>query len=1099
MRGLGRKQAHEAIQDCAVQAALALAQEFFSFTTEQGQRGVPLDQAHVFTARRVDLWDQWEALPPTVHELFGRLWQVLREEGHLAQREAFFEAALEQSVEPGALFGLPQGASVREARWVEVCHAQKPLDLAERLVAEAETYRAVLDDPQPAAGEGLWSFGPDGAFTVAIPHSEKGAQVPPVTLRTTPFKDHVELPASAVLDHVRAQAATDPARFGWKPALLQGFFNKLTDAFGRTVASLRLPAGALSLLNAPTGVGKSVLMRDAAQLLALTGQGPVLLVVGRVRESLASAEQMEAEDALVHAAAASMQAAAARTGKPLNVVAWVAPSRHRQQAALGLAQGHLARFEQFGTGCEMVGWQVDGPPMDPDQPPCDQLRWAGDDGTASSQGRHLCPRTKICRRYDHVRRAAEADVIVTNHHNLVRGRCKLPVEVDGTRVVRDMSAMEFMLRRCRVVIIDEIDHFQSTWCAMGAREFLLTSRGGRHNGRLEEVDRQRNRLSSLANLPVTPALLDARKLSESFLDNVLANQLWLESAQERNNRPGSGWYVPGSKDADLCHALTGADPDAEISEAAHRAYLRLFPDTTEGRLPQGWEPLAEQLAQAIDGRGRTRQLAVIKHEMATILSESPFNIPAPNRADLINDLLVRTWLGGLHKALHELKWAVRGVIAQLPAASDLARALGELTRDEPLPYGALGAQLSGFKLDKTRNGGGRLMIQSMGGDPHTATVHLGNTVALATAGVRRSVLGLSATAYFPGAAEQHIHTLPAYVMTDAAPGAVTARAGHVSASPTEWQPISIGGLEETRKPDEIRLLGERLWHEYLGPHLEDLARNDPQRELALLAGNSYHHAQWMAAGVIKACGHPEWVAVLVRSHSEPTVAALPPGVVQVTIDELEDLPRTHPRVKVVCAPLGLVSRGLNILIPGTDRSALASVWVGVRPVTQLHSPTTLYASINAQGIAAAVPGPDPAAMLQTQRRAAFARKDLLLRTDPRFSRMKRFLKAEVLAGILVELIQLAGRARRGGTPVELYLVDHAFFNLTLGCDFPALLRTYYDNLDAEQQQMLCRIYGSTLTAWLDLAHHEGALPHPVALLPAPAPFPDDEEVPSELS
>ncbi|KOX25816.1 hypothetical protein ACIQXA_39135 [Streptomyces massasporeus] len=42
-----------------------------------------------------------------------------------------------------------------------------------------------------------------------------------------------------------------------------------------------------------------------------------------------------------------------------------------------------------------------------------------------------------------------------------------------------------------------------------------------------------------------------------------------------------------------------------------------------------------------------------------------------------------------------------------------------------------------------------------------------------------------------------------------------------------------------------------------------------------------------------------------------------------------------------------------------------------------------------------------------------------LRTD------LRVLKAEVLAAILVGLMQLAGRARRGGTSVELYLVGSA--------------------------------------------------------------------------
>lgn len=189
---------------------------------------------------------------------------------------------------------------------------------------------------------------------------------------------------------------------------------------------------------------------------------------------------------------------------------------------------------------------------------------------------------------------------------------------------------------------------------------------------------------------------------------------------------------------------------------------------------------------------------------------------------------------------------------------------------------------------------------------------------------------------------------------------------------------------------------------------------------------------------------------------------------------------------MICAPLSVVSRGLNILIPHTDRSALASVWVGVRPLTHLHEPSVMYASINACGVAAGAVSADPAGMLASQRSAAVRQRELLLRTDPRFSRMPKFLKTEVLAGILVELIQLAGRARRGGTPVELYLVDHAFFNQQLGCDFPRLLRSYYGQLDTGEQDILRRVYGSTLTAWLDLAHSEDLLPGPVTLIPAPA-------------
>lgn len=85
----------------------------------------------------------------------------------------------------------------------------------------------------------------------------------------------------------------------------------------------------------------------------------------------------------------------------------------------------------------------------------------------------------------------------------------------------------------------------------------------------------------------------------------------------------------------------------------------------------------------------------------------------------------------------------------------------------------------------------------------------------------------------------------------------------------------------------------------------------------------------------------------------------------------------------------------------------------------------MYATINAFGTAAGTVSADPAGMLASQRTAAVRQRELLLRTAPRFSRMPKFLKTEVLAGILVELIRLAGRARRSSTPVELYLVGNA--------------------------------------------------------------------------
>ncbi|MFB7852656.1 ATP-dependent DNA helicase [Streptomyces sp. NPDC056053] len=1099
-RGVLMSEIREELARCALVAYLALSQRYFGFQALGDRRAVPLDQAHVFAARRPDLWGSWSTLPRQACELIGRLWRAVGTEGDLAQREEFLEACRTYAVSPWAQFQLPEEADPDAATWLVACHDRDPAELFEDLVLETELYREQLEMPLATAGEGRWSFGKDPVYTVEIPASERRPAAAPVRLATQPYLGAAELPRELVLEHVGRQAAAEPDRFGWKPDLLKNFFGRLTDAFGRQVGVLRMPTGAMTMLNAPTGVGKSVLMRDAADLLAAHGQGPVLIVVGQIRDALGTADQISADDELVRKAAAEIRASATSRGNAPEVVAWVAASRHDDQAALAYAQERMDRFEAFSHGCEMTGWQVDGPALDRAGLPCKRLRFVDGPRTpANASAPHLCPRMAVCGRFDHVRRAARADIIVTNHHNLIRGRCHIPIEVDGQRIVNDISVLEFVLRRCRVVIVDEVDAFQSRWCTTGAQQFHLISRGRGSTGRLQEMDHHLSGLGPLENLLTTNPLGQARRLSQSFLDNVLTGHLVLDAEQARQNRPGSGWYLVGKDDAKLCRALTNAAPDAEVTKETHEALRSLFPgERKQIEPPDGWEPLAAQIRYALDGKvpgsRKARKLPVFKHAIGRVLAQEPFRIPDSNRASVVNDLLVRAWLGALETELHTLKLAVLPLMGQVQAAADLAATMGRLGRDDPIPYGALGQNLYGFKVDRNADGTqGSLSLQSLSGDPHTSTVRLGDTVALATAGVRRSVLGLSATSFFPKAAQQHVHRLPSYVMTDAAPGAVTARAGHVSAAGEGWNPISIGGIEEHRKPDELRALAEQLWHTHLRAHLDNLARNDPRRELALVVGNSYFHAGLMAAGIAAACNHPEWVAVLVSPSSPIGRVPLPDGVVRVTLDELEDLPRLHPRVKVICAVLPLVSRGLNILIPGTDLSAIASVWVGVRPITHLHEPSVMYASINAFGLSAGVSGPDPGGMLASERHSALYQRNLLLRTDPRFSRMPKLLKAEVLAGILVELIQLAGRARRGGTPVELYLVDHAFFNQDLGCDFPRLLRFYYDQLDAYEQNLLKLTYGSTLTAWLDLAHRE-LLPGPVTIVPAPAPTALEEDL-----
>ncbi|MGA5565266.1 hypothetical protein ACPCUV_29420 [Streptomyces platensis] len=1071
-----------------VAVPLAIAEEYFGFRNAQGELIVPLDQAHIWAAARPDLWDQWPRVPRKVRELAGRYWHV--REDDLAGRGTFFGMARAYAASPDSLYRLPANLPPREATYVIAAHAQKPLRLARELVREAEDHYYQARAPLPVAGPGQWRFGGREPSVVTIPDTEADATVPPLRLRTTPYRPTTTVTRKKVLRLARRQAKADPEQ-EWKPKLLAGFFGNLTDSQRRPATRIHLPAGRVTVLNAPTGVGKSVLMNELAPLLAQHGEGPIAVIVGTIHDSLNSTERIEADNELVRKVSAQLTHATKPRG--LRVVPWVSPYRRAEQAQRALAHNREDRYDLLAYGCDLSGWPTDGPGVERGKEPCLALEKIPDpadttDG-AERAGLFSCPRLGTCGRYSMIRDAAQADIIVTNHHNLLRGAVQVPVATDNG-VVRRMSVLDFLTRHCRTLVVDEADRLQSTWCDAGSEHFCLATRGMAGTSLLMEVDLQREGLAPRADRRVVNALLKARGLGEQFLNYVLDEELWLEPDAKEEERAGSGWHVPGAWDRILLRALLRLDEHTPIDQDTYAAFRAIFPDSDEKTRPEArFVSLAGILKAAVSRDSSEDDLPVLKVEIDRELKK--LKVPEDKRSDVTNALLIRSWLGCLHQALTYLKSVIAGLGPQIPAGRELARALGTFTQSGALPYGPLGYQLFGFKIDKNHHGGGRLSVQSLGGDPHTGTVQLGGTIALANAGVERSVLALSATAFFPRASKEHIHTDPAYVMTDATPGSVTALPGNVSDSDTEWNPIFIGGLPEAHKPGRVRELGERLWETRLSEHLRQLENTDPERAMTMVVSNSYRQAGLLGAGIASKAPEPSWIAVVVPKTGPPPGLALPAGVVTITIDQLEDLPRTHPHIKVICAPLALVARGLNILVPGTDRSALASVWVGLRPIADLHSPEAMYASINAAAISAGLPGPDPASMLASQSRAARRRLHTLLRSDPRFSRLPPFLKTEILAGILVDLIQLAGRARRGGTPVQLYLVDNSFFDTRLGSDFPALVRAYYDGLTDQERTALRHIYGSTLTAWLDLAHPVPSLTH----VPQPrATDPDHESV-----
>lgn len=484
-------------------------------------------------------------------------------------------------------------------------------------------------------------------------------------------------------------------------------------------------------------------------------------------------------------------------------------------------------------------------------------------------------------------------------------------------------------------------------------------------------------------------------------------------------------------------------------------------------LPPDLDGVREQITLAVSNDEGEDRIGEVKHNLHALLEQ---RLPTrEDRADVINALLVRAWLGALRQVLTRLIFAASAAETQVAGARELADTLGVFVRGAAIPYGALGRLLFGFRVTKTTDNPqqGQLSTQAIAGDPHTTTVQLGGTVALAASGVERIVVGLSATAFFPGAAREHILTPLTWSMTDAHTGGVVAIEGTVIGEGI--RPVRIAGLSEGAKAGMLLDLGRLLWEQHLGAHFDALLSDSDRKDRArvLVVANSYRQVALLAEG-LAAVADPRRIAVAVSSAYRNLSEPLPRDVVPLAFDQFETFPGLAP-ADILIAPITRVARGLNILVPGEQRSAISSIWVCVRPVAQLQDAAEMFASINAHGIAVVEPCHDPTLAIEAQRRAANRRLGELLRADPRFSFMPRKLKAEMVAGMLVDLIQLAGRARRGGTPVELYFVDGAFHDERLRSDLPSLVRFHQESLTEEQRAGMRRVYGDTLTSVLDYA------------------------------
>lgn len=1079
-----------------IACALLFAQRYFGIDDAHYGTVVPLAAAHFLLTGQYDAWDQAGRLPESEMLLLGRM--LAHRHNLLAVDSEFFEHAPAMLAEGRIAHFGPAGDGLAAPH-----HGADPLACARVLLEELDALRAGAPSRTVLAPPGMYtaplrvankdtasSFTIDARYHLQQHHA--APEPAPVLVRTSASLPEIDLK----IDQFQQLAAElDAAQYQTFRGANRLFQNLCTGAGERLAEQLRMRAGAMSVLSAPTGIGKSVMMRGLGAWCVQEGTTLTLVVPNNV-----------AVLELAYGITQDLEA----LGLPVEgvVAPLMSPDTIMEAREKVTSTSRDAAFVEWvnrrlGYGCGLAGTAELDEEVDawvPGSEPCRDLVaiTTPDSGPDGRRRRpklpviHTCPFHHGCGKHRLVREACTAQVIVTTHANFQVGRLRIPVAFDEGPVEENATVEKLVLARSQLVVIDEVDAFQNTALSHAGRELILMW-GGRTEGvPLHELDRQVTeaftRIPGSMDEPTRGHLFSARLASMDYANHLARGRLGPTPARRAKRGTGPArrvdqhpqWIIPNRWDGYLAvmlkaffrqdPALLVSDPEAHRAEHADTVLLKLLTrrKTPVEELPEHVRPMASAL------RALTEPSAlggVLEHTRRVLDAELSGWMSDRLRADTVDRLLRRSYLVPLRSILY---WFVNNAsrlnTAGIPAARQIADALGAYSTWRAAPYGPQGRLMFAFTehVPDGNPGDTRLAVSGFGGDPHVYTTGLGKITALAHAGASRVVLGLSATAYLPGAHRHHIHTPPTWWVPDLDAGGVTVRAEPIPGLDREM--IRISGKTGSQRRDATRLLGRKLGPR-LSRELETLAHATDTpgvQDRIALATTSYESCVLLAEGLRQGGVPPEWICVAVPPKA-PACIGQPGMWNELPGDRLEDFGRMRG-ARIVIAPLGRIERTLNILAPAQTRSAIGSIWLAIRPVPLIDDPAELLAHVNAAAHAEARASETPWLELKRRRDVAgHAFEDTV--TSQRYMRaLPHRVQMAIAAELIITLIQLVGRARRGGTPGVVNLVDYAFLDPRGGSDLPKLIQ----DLRAEWERTgelprLRAYYGATLQAFFDFA------------------------------
>jgi hypothetical protein len=1058
-----------------VGGALALAAHFFPRRDHEGKPRIRLDDACFLLSGQVEVWSAWPRLDREDQVRIARLLRFRPVE--VANRNVFSRWV--QALVPGHLGGF---RPVAEGELL-VDLGRPPLEYADECIMALLAERELRErHPVAVAGTGeyatalyLPAAGRPGTRTLDVRFQlDVASKVPaedPIDIGAPAGADLIEVPVAELRDiAVLLDTASGET---YRVESVDRVFGHLQSSDNHNAGGCwSLRAGPTRIFQAPTGVGKNVV----AELLACwcAGRGMVTSLVlptnaAVVRTAYAlerSLQVLDFDGAVVPLTSPDSAQKVAETtvhGSGANGPGLWAMDR----LAYGCALPSASAAEEYADT-----WQ-------PGSEPCTGLRRVGVDGRASGS-RYTCPWRPSCGKYRNARAATSAAIVVTSHVNWLVGALHVPVRAQG-RVEESMSVEELLLHRSHLVLIDEIDAFQAAMISRSARGLLLAHRRSHATAPLRRLDTELSdapgRVDALVEHDVRAATAQARYLAESYTGHLAEGAFRRERRGRQRGHPMLGrWLLPRKWDAWLAATLFGL-PDGEQPGAEHyRALQGLFPGGSDPDAVPDWlRPVRAALARvtSITDGGDAFQPA--RDSIYATLGETPYEgsrlADVQVRLEATDRLIRRAYLEHLRSLLLGFVYAAPHLQASgVLAAREIAEALGQYASWRAAPYGPLGRALFAFTehYDPDRVQDTALRVSAFGGDPHTYVTTLGDLTALAHLGCPRIVVGFSATAFFPAAPHHHVFTAPTWWVADDQAGGVRIVASPVSDEERDF--LRVSGTYGQARADVLVRLGGLLWKKQLAPALRDLAAAEEtaHRQRLLLATTSYRDARSLAEGISDAGVSAGRIVLAVPPDETGSGPRQATRWYELPADRLELFGRDVEGA-VLIAPLARAQRGLNIA-DTQGRSLVGSVWLVVRPVPLVDEPAEILAHVHARAHAAVRPSGDPAAVLDIVRQVAGRHFDELFTTLPYFRTLPGETQLAIAAEILNGLIQLAGRARRGGAIGEIHLVDYAFLDSRAGSDLPSLigrLRQQWER-DGHLELVQC-LYGQTIQAVFNFA------------------------------